>query len=145
MATPLTDSINALTAYANEVTGGSDTNLSDAVHTLASGYGGGSASVKTTTVTIPENTWNRAHTIAQFFRDELDSPIAILEISLVESYSIDQQLVSYKYNKVTNSPYNVTSTKYRLSSENTGAFPWGDSSYALAVAEGTHYNVTYIA
>ena len=42
MATPLTDSINALTAYANEVTGGSDTNLSDAVHTLASGYGGGS-------------------------------------------------------------------------------------------------------
>ena len=41
MATPLTDSINALTAYANEVTGGSDTNLSDAVHTLASGYGGG--------------------------------------------------------------------------------------------------------
>ena len=43
MATPLTDSINALTAYANEVTGGSDTNLSDAVHTLASGYGGGSS------------------------------------------------------------------------------------------------------
>ena len=41
MATPLTDSINALTAYANEVTGQSDTNLSDAVHTLASGYGGG--------------------------------------------------------------------------------------------------------
>ena len=40
MATPLTDSINALTTYANEVTGGSDTNLSDAVHTLASGYGG---------------------------------------------------------------------------------------------------------
>ena len=39
MATPLTDSINALTAYANEVTGGSDTTLSDAVHTLASGYG----------------------------------------------------------------------------------------------------------
>lgn len=44
MSTPLTDSINALTTYANEVTGGSDTNLSDAVHTLASGYGQGSAS-----------------------------------------------------------------------------------------------------
>ena len=41
MATPLTDSINALTTYANEVTGKEDTNLSDAVHTLASGYGGG--------------------------------------------------------------------------------------------------------
>ena len=44
MATPLTDSINALTTYANEVTGASDTTLSDAVHTLASGYGGGGAS-----------------------------------------------------------------------------------------------------
>jgi len=43
MATPLTDSINALTTYANEVTGASDTTLSDAVHTLASGYGGGGA------------------------------------------------------------------------------------------------------
>ena len=41
MSIPLTDSINALTAYANEVTGASDTTLSDAVHTLASGYGGG--------------------------------------------------------------------------------------------------------
>ena len=41
MSTPLTDSINALTTYANEVTGASDTNLSDAVHTLASGYGHG--------------------------------------------------------------------------------------------------------
>lgn len=41
MATPLTDQINALTTYANTVTGTSDTNLSDAVQTLANGYGGG--------------------------------------------------------------------------------------------------------
>lgn len=52
MSTPLTDSINALTTYANEVTGGSDTNLSDAVHTLASGYGGGATLI---TKTITEN------------------------------------------------------------------------------------------
>lgn len=38
---PLTDSIEALTTYANQVTGASDTNLSDAVYTLAQGYGGG--------------------------------------------------------------------------------------------------------
>lgn len=43
MATPLTDGINALTAYANEVTGASDTNLSDAVETLVAGYGGESS------------------------------------------------------------------------------------------------------
>ena len=40
MATPLTDAINALTAYANETTGAGDTNLSDAVGTLVDGYGG---------------------------------------------------------------------------------------------------------
>ena len=46
MATPLTDSINALTTYANEVTGASDTTLSDAVYTLASGYGGGGSGLE---------------------------------------------------------------------------------------------------
>lgn len=38
----LTSRIQALTAYANEVTGESDTTLSDAVASLADGYGGGS-------------------------------------------------------------------------------------------------------
>ena len=39
MSTPLTDSINALTAYANETTGASDTTLSDAVGRLCEGFG----------------------------------------------------------------------------------------------------------
>ena len=39
MSTPLTDSINALTTYANETTGASDTTLSDAVESLVAGYG----------------------------------------------------------------------------------------------------------
>lgn len=42
--TPLTDAINALTTYANEVTGKSDTTLSDAVESLVDGYGGGGGS-----------------------------------------------------------------------------------------------------
>ena len=45
MSKPLTDAINALTTYANTVTGASDTTLSEAVATLASGYGGGGFSV----------------------------------------------------------------------------------------------------
>lgn len=49
-ATPLTDAINALTRYANETTGASDTNLSDAVGTLISRYGGGSGIGLQTTV-----------------------------------------------------------------------------------------------
>jgi len=44
MAKPLTDSINALTRYANTVTGASDTDLSSAVATLANGYGQGGGS-----------------------------------------------------------------------------------------------------
>lgn len=47
--TPLTDAIEALTTYANTVTGKTppDTTLSDAVATLASGYGGGGGSFET--------------------------------------------------------------------------------------------------
>ena len=39
--TPLTDAIQALTTYANETTGASDTTLSEAVGTLVAGYGQG--------------------------------------------------------------------------------------------------------
>lgn len=56
MATPLTDAINALTTYANETTGASDTNLSDAVGTLVDGYGQGGGGVKTGTITPSERT-----------------------------------------------------------------------------------------
>ena len=55
MPQPLTDAINALTTYANTVTGASDTTLSDAVATLASGYGGGGLELLDT-FTIAENT-----------------------------------------------------------------------------------------
>lgn len=41
MSTPLTDRINALTAYSNNKTGASDTTLSDAVTRLVNGYGSG--------------------------------------------------------------------------------------------------------
>ena len=41
MATPLTDSINALITYANEITGAEDITLSDAIEKLCEGYGGG--------------------------------------------------------------------------------------------------------
>lgn len=41
MSTPLTDRINALTAYSNNKTGATDATLSDAVTRLVTGYGGG--------------------------------------------------------------------------------------------------------
>ena len=68
MATPLTDSINALTTYANEVTGQSDTNLSDAVHTLASGYGQGGGNITDGIVVTARNANGRA-TSVDFYGD----------------------------------------------------------------------------
>ena len=44
--TPLTDAIQALTQYANETTGASDTTLSAAVGTLVAGYGQGGDELK---------------------------------------------------------------------------------------------------
>ena len=41
MSAPLTDSINALTMYINEITENNDSNLSDAVRSLADGYNNG--------------------------------------------------------------------------------------------------------
>lgn len=58
MTQPLTDAINALTRYANEVTGQYDTNLSDAVRALCDGYGGGGGEglQLVDTITVPEDT-----------------------------------------------------------------------------------------
>lgn len=67
----LANSITALTTYANGVTGESDTNLSDAVHSLGSGYGGGSGGLEyeegTYTATedsIPTINFSTSHTKA---------------------------------------------------------------------------------
>lgn len=55
MPQPLTDAINALTAYANTVTGASDQTLSEAVATLASGYGSGGFSAGDIVARTPIN------------------------------------------------------------------------------------------
>lgn len=47
--TPLTDKIQALTTYANSVTGASDSTLSEAVATLAAGYGSATLTTKSIT------------------------------------------------------------------------------------------------
>lgn len=67
---PLTDAITALTTYANGVTGASDTTLSDAVRTLADGYGGGGGGgdglQKIKEVTISEDTRSVSIDLTEF-------------------------------------------------------------------------------
>lgn len=53
MSQPLTDAINALITYANEITGQSDTTLSDAVESLVDGYGGGGYTIDEIASTEP--------------------------------------------------------------------------------------------
>lgn len=76
--TPLTDAINALTTYANTVTGASDTTLSEAVATLASGYGGGgddylALSLSNTLVTYTNSTTTDIPESAFLARNNLES------------------------------------------------------------------------
>lgn len=63
MPTPLTDAIEALTTYANTVTGKTppDTTLSDAVATLASGYGGGLPSTVLSVQGITNSLYNPSY------------------------------------------------------------------------------------
>ena len=99
MATPLTDGINALTAYANETTGASDTTLSDAVGRLCEGYGGDGGlftveKIKTYTV---EESWEN---------DTKGNPVAIftalgLNRNDLTNYS-ETFLCIFKNNNVSN-------------------------------------------
>lgn len=94
MSTPLTDAINALTAYANQVTSASDTNLSDAVYTLVQGYGGGGGVTPPLVVeeiVVGENTvTNMVSAHDYFFSTTENNQIVILK----ETASTNNQLIS---------------------------------------------------
>lgn len=68
--TPLTDSIEALTTYANQKTGASDTNLSDAVYRLVQGYGsGGDSAFEIEEVVVGENSVTNMVDAYSYFYD----------------------------------------------------------------------------
>lgn len=87
--TPLTDQINALTTYANTVTGESDTCLSDAVATLADGYGGGGGEDLLTTLlkqnlVAYENTeLTQINTQYTFYRQPLLESVSFPNVTII--------------------------------------------------------------
>lgn len=86
MSTPLTDSINALTQYANEITGKSDTTLSDAVGSLVEGYVGGSRFEVVDRFSYDEDTTNHTftHTGVGFYV-VTEEPVLTLQKAIEEN------------------------------------------------------------
>lgn len=108
MATPLTDSINALTQYANEVTGKSDTNLSDAVYTLAHGYGSGSSlSVDVEEITIPSDMIGTFTSVMSTFEETFPqwdgSKYCLVLADAIATGGTNQYKLIYMYGNLTSS------------------------------------------
>ena len=96
MATPLTDAINALTAYANGITGKSDANLPDAVRSLADGYGGGGTTypflVSYERIDVTEDlTSMTTNTFVRTYLPDLNSPPYPTILYLIENTYTDSR------------------------------------------------------
>ena len=96
MATPLTDAINALTAYANGITGKSDANLPDAVRSLADGYGGGGTTypflVSYERIDVTEDlTSMTTNTFVSTYLPDLNSPPYPTILYLIENTYTDSR------------------------------------------------------
>lgn len=89
MSTPLTDSINNLINYINNITEQNDTTLNSAIHTLADGYGQGGVSAT-------------QHTIHLEFSDETTTDIKIYyDNALFNTIITAYDLVTYEQKTVT--------------------------------------------
>lgn len=137
MATPLTDAINALTTYANSVTGASSTTLSDAVDDLVAGYGGGGGGISIdwaniTLVTVGANSVTNMSQVADYFKVD-HTPCHVV---LKESPTINNQFVFCSFDTNTNNM--LASIRYKNGTiQTTGT----TSSYDARLIEGTNYYV----
>lgn len=110
MATPLTDSINALTQYANETTGKQDTTLSDAVGSLVEGYGQGGAGE---TIIVTKTATNMLDSFKAIFGDGAEGYLymAFLVDKPKATWKTDQfigAIAKYEYGS-----YSGTGLRYR--------------------------------
>ena len=144
MATPLTDSINALTQYANEVTGKQDTTLSDAVGSLVEGYGQG-GSWKTLEVTASEEIYQRADLIKTWLESVVpESSMAIIwRNNFVYDRNATRGAGTLLIAVIINNTPSVY-TRYFNSNVNSQNLPtsWGSNFY-LSVDAGDKYTISY--
>lgn len=129
----LANSITALTTYANGVTGAADTNLSDAVASLASGYGQGGGSFtppwvsSVETVTIGANSVSNTSGVKTYF----DSYTQYFAVVLKTAPNTNNQIVAMVNNGASAFRYkNGTITAVGVT-----------NSYDAVLVEGTQYDV----
>ncbi len=145
MSTPLTDSINALTAYANEVTGASDTTLSDAVETLVAGFGKGEsvgALWKSVTLEEDHTTTNVGNPVywREFLgipeQDVLDGYIFFCEVSGNSGFPAQYYMLHGFYHA-----YNNNIQVFFIRGDVNGGMGNYKNNYNLFATAGTAINV----
>ena len=92
--TPLTDAINALTTYANETTGASDTDLSSAVATLVAGYGGGGTDYAPDLL-MDKLTEYSSNEVTSLRRSAFRYATKIVTLNLPECLSVATECITY--------------------------------------------------
>ena len=130
--TPLTDAINALTQYANETTGQSDTTLSDAVGTLVAGYGGGgSATLELLEeVTITENVREYIADFSQYITDGYNTIYGYVDLTLTSA-----DYIYYAVRKSSGTNNYINSWVGTRAADAAWRFSWGK------MADGSNYSV----
>ena len=117
----LTDSIEALTTYANTVTGESDTTLSDAVASLADGYGQGGGSI-TNGIVVTSSDANGYPTNIEYYGQLFAYALGATRID-VDYYLGKIENVTFK-DKITDIPaYAFFSCAYRGNGIESLTFP----------------------
>ena len=143
MAKPLTDSILALTRYANEVTGASDQTLSDAVRTLCDGYGqGGGGSVSQDAdgyIVLPVD---GSATVAKLeLLNEITLTEAVHSVMVDASEFLDDYSEFFWYANATLSANDYTYVRY-YDRQNRGKNPqWITQRTVLDMSIGNAYNI----
>ena len=138
--TPLTDAINALTSYANSVTGEADETLSDAVRSLADGYGGGSSAQ----VASGEFTGNDSNTIDVQcdFRPDI---VYVFAPDFPDNYSASRIIawcltdMMYAAIRWIGDNKTVTGNSYPATSSNYPGINWSNGTLSLKTTNSTAF------
>ena len=124
VSSDLADSIEALTAYANEITGANDANLSDAVRTLTDGYSDSGSEVNYDDVTLPSE-YQRVEYIESTGTQYIDLPFGFYPTDEICSVlAIDTTMTQEKW-MVASRTWNNNNNRFAFGGIQMGTFGVG--------------------